>query len=399
MQRRSRRSRDSDAGPFDIPQLIALAAVLGFASGIRLYAVLLIAGLVGYAGWVELPGGLAILQHPWVLAASGRCSPWNSSPTRSRRRLGVGRDPDLRPHSGGRRWQPASSAEWTAPYGRPSPRLSADRWRQPVTSRRPGARAAANTSPEPFSNMGLSVSRGPRYRGPDVARAELSADCTCDRDRLVVLALWLLPKLVRFSIACRCIASCRVMPARSSEVLTLSGAEQLGRELIPRACAACGDFSARSHVQQSSDRQPRRNRLPCRPPRAGWEFARSRCTRMRTRTAATWRWPTKRCASVRRPRARVICAVTDHRSGQSGGAGDPSRLRFPVGERAFATAIADADGLHRTAAGGDPRDGQQERSQEADGGRANVPLVPGYHGDQQQPELLLAEADRSATRS
>ena len=56
---------------FDIPQLIALAAVLGFASGIRLYAVLLITGLVGYAGWVELPGGLAILQHPWVLAASG----------------------------------------------------------------------------------------------------------------------------------------------------------------------------------------------------------------------------------------------------------------------------------------------------------------------------------------
>ena len=57
---------------FDIPQLIALATVLGFASGIRLYAVLLIAGLVGYAGWVELPGGLAILQHPWV-ARRVRC--------------------------------------------------------------------------------------------------------------------------------------------------------------------------------------------------------------------------------------------------------------------------------------------------------------------------------------
>ncbi len=49
----------------------ALAAVLGFASGIRLYAVLLVVGLVGYAGWVDLPTGLDVLSHPWVLAAPG----------------------------------------------------------------------------------------------------------------------------------------------------------------------------------------------------------------------------------------------------------------------------------------------------------------------------------------
>ena len=57
--------------PFDTLQLTALAAALGWASGIRLYAVLFIVGGLGYLHWVELPGGLAVLAHPWVLAASG----------------------------------------------------------------------------------------------------------------------------------------------------------------------------------------------------------------------------------------------------------------------------------------------------------------------------------------
>ena len=56
---------------FDTWQLIALAAALGWASGIRLYAVLFIVGGLGYLHWVELPGGLGVLMHPWVLAASG----------------------------------------------------------------------------------------------------------------------------------------------------------------------------------------------------------------------------------------------------------------------------------------------------------------------------------------
>ena len=58
-------------GLFDTWQLMALAAAVGWASGIRLYAVLFIVGGLGYLQWVELPGGLAALAHPWVLAASG----------------------------------------------------------------------------------------------------------------------------------------------------------------------------------------------------------------------------------------------------------------------------------------------------------------------------------------
>ena len=55
----------------DMPQLLALAAAIGWASGIRLYLVVLLTGLAGYLGWITLPGGLQVLAHPVVLAASG----------------------------------------------------------------------------------------------------------------------------------------------------------------------------------------------------------------------------------------------------------------------------------------------------------------------------------------
>ncbi|HEY1229730.1 MAG TPA: DUF4126 domain-containing protein, partial [Ramlibacter sp.] len=53
------------------PELIALAGALGWASGVRLYLVVFLTGLAGYLGWVPLPGGLQLLSHPAVLVASG----------------------------------------------------------------------------------------------------------------------------------------------------------------------------------------------------------------------------------------------------------------------------------------------------------------------------------------
>lgn len=55
----------------DMPALLALAAALGWASGFRLYAVIFMTGLAGSAGWISLPAGLQILQHPAMLAGSG----------------------------------------------------------------------------------------------------------------------------------------------------------------------------------------------------------------------------------------------------------------------------------------------------------------------------------------
>ena len=51
----------------DMPQLLALAAALGWASGVRLYLVVLLTGLAGYFGWIPLPSGLQLLAHPVVL--------------------------------------------------------------------------------------------------------------------------------------------------------------------------------------------------------------------------------------------------------------------------------------------------------------------------------------------
>ena len=87
---------------FDTWQLVALAAALGWASGIRLYAVLFIVGGLGYLGWITLPGSLDVLAHPYVLAASGFMFGVeffaDKIPGVDSR---VGRRADVRPHSGG----------------------------------------------------------------------------------------------------------------------------------------------------------------------------------------------------------------------------------------------------------------------------------------------------------
>lgn len=183
----------------DVTQLIALAAVLGFASGIRLYAVLLITGLVGYAGWVELPGGLALLQHPWVLIASGLMflvefvadkipgidTVWDAIQTFIRIPAGAALAAGV---FGG-----MDSAAWALAAAIIGGSLAA-------TSHftKAGTRAAANTSPEPFSNVGLSIAEDVGTAGllwlvltyPLIALGIVIV--------LVLAAAWLLPKLVRF---------------------------------------------------------------------------------------------------------------------------------------------------------------------------------------------------------
>ncbi|PKO27106.1 MAG: DUF4126 domain-containing protein [Betaproteobacteria bacterium HGW-Betaproteobacteria-9] len=59
------------ASQLDMPSLLALAAALGWVSGFRLYAVVFIVGMSGWIGWIPLPEGLQVLQHPALLATSG----------------------------------------------------------------------------------------------------------------------------------------------------------------------------------------------------------------------------------------------------------------------------------------------------------------------------------------
>jgi len=55
----------------DIVSTVALAGGLAWASGIRLYAVLFLAGLLSRLGYLHLPDTLVVLQHPLVLGAAG----------------------------------------------------------------------------------------------------------------------------------------------------------------------------------------------------------------------------------------------------------------------------------------------------------------------------------------
>jgi hypothetical protein len=52
-------------------QSVALAMLLAWASGVRLYLVVFGLGLASRFGYVELPPGLEVLSHEWVIAAAG----------------------------------------------------------------------------------------------------------------------------------------------------------------------------------------------------------------------------------------------------------------------------------------------------------------------------------------
>jgi len=141
----------------DTPQLLALAAALGWASGFRLYAVVFLTGLAGWMGWMELPPGLQVLQHPGVLGASGFMlfveffadkvpfvdSVWDAAHT-------VIRIPAGAALAAGALGADSTAMGWIAALIGGS--LAATSHATKMTTR-----AAVNTSPEPFSNMVVSL--------------------------------------------------------------------------------------------------------------------------------------------------------------------------------------------------------------------------------------------------
>ena len=185
---------------FDTAQLIAIASVLGFASGIRLYLVLFVVGLAGHLQWVPLPSGLQVLAHPWVMGASGVMmaaefladkvpaldSLWDTVHTVIRIPAGAALAAAL---FGG------DSALWATIAAILGGSLAA-------TSHftKAGSRALVNTSPEPFSNIAVSSAEDVLAGGllflvlayPWAAAAVVLV--------LVLLSLWLLPKLFRFIV-------------------------------------------------------------------------------------------------------------------------------------------------------------------------------------------------------
>ena len=56
---------------FQVLQTVALASLLAWASGLRLYLVIFVVGLSASFGYVHLPDGLKVLSHPYVIGAAG----------------------------------------------------------------------------------------------------------------------------------------------------------------------------------------------------------------------------------------------------------------------------------------------------------------------------------------
>jgi hypothetical protein len=142
---------------FDTTQLLAIAAAMGWASGLRLYAVVFLTGLAGFMGWVPLPQGLQVLQQPAVMYASGGLlavefvadkvpwvdSLWDTVHTFIRIPAGAALAYSV---FGG------DHASWATIAGLLGGTLAATSHAAKTTTR-----AAANTSPEPFSNLALSL--------------------------------------------------------------------------------------------------------------------------------------------------------------------------------------------------------------------------------------------------
>jgi len=182
---------------FDTLQLVALAAALGWASGLRLYAVLFIVGAAGFLGWIPLPSGLAVLSHPYVLAASGfMClveffvdkvpgvdSLWDIVQTFVRIPAGAALAAGVFGDSSTASMLAAAIVGGTLAAG--------------SHMAKSGGRAVINASPEPFSNWTASLSEDLAvgallwlaFAHPVAALAVLAV--------LVAATIWLIPKVWR----------------------------------------------------------------------------------------------------------------------------------------------------------------------------------------------------------
>ena len=141
----------------DTPQLLAIAAGLGWASGLRLYAVVFLTGMAGFLGWVDLPAGLKLLQGPLMLGASGLMlfieffadkipgvdTLWDLVHTVVRIPAGAALAASV---------FGADQASWAMAAALMGGTLAATSHVAKATTR-----AAINTSPEPFSNVAMSL--------------------------------------------------------------------------------------------------------------------------------------------------------------------------------------------------------------------------------------------------
>jgi hypothetical protein len=181
----------------DIIAPIAMAAGLGWASGLRLYAVLFFIGVLGYCGLIELPPDLVILAHPAVMLTTGALfvfefgadkipgfdSVWDTFQTFVR-------------IPGGALLAAAAVADHNAALALAAGLLGGT-FAAGAHFAKAGSRVIINTSPEPFSNWAASLVEDTLAAGMVWFAFTHPLVLLVILVLLVSLTVWLLPKLWR----------------------------------------------------------------------------------------------------------------------------------------------------------------------------------------------------------
>ena len=181
----------------EILQSIALATGMAWASGMRLYAVVFSAGILGRIGLLTLPDSLKVLENPWLIGLSGVLlvvelladkiqlvdSIWDSVHTFIRIPAGAvlaalalgDHDPAIMVAAG----------------------LLGGSLTAGVHALKAGSRALINTSPEPFSNIAASVGEDLLSFSGFALAVFFPILFLLGLTVFVILLVWLLPKVLR----------------------------------------------------------------------------------------------------------------------------------------------------------------------------------------------------------
>ena len=181
----------------DMLQSLALAGGMAWASGMRLYAALFAAGLLGRLGYLDLPSGLQVLENPWVLGVTAILllvefladkipvvdSVWDSVQTFIR--------------------LPAGALLAALALGEHDPALMVvggllgGTLTAGTHALKAGSRALINTSPEPFSNIATSLGEDALVPTGLAIAVFHPLVFLILLGLFVLLLIWLLPKVFR----------------------------------------------------------------------------------------------------------------------------------------------------------------------------------------------------------
>ena len=183
-----------------MPDLVSAAAMAGglsWASGLRLYMTLFLAGWFGYMGWISLPPALEVLESPEVMTVTGILlviefladkfpgvdSGWDALQTFIRIPAGA-----VLSAAAFAEMDPA----WTMIAGLLGGTVAAG-----THFTKAGSRAIINTSPEPFSNWAASATEDVAVAGGLLTAFFYPWIMLVFLALFALLVVWLLPRLWR----------------------------------------------------------------------------------------------------------------------------------------------------------------------------------------------------------